>query len=114
MSTCKHCRADRALHRFTTGDCPAAGKEAPVGQVQQWMSTRYEEVDETPDRVVRLEKRVADLPARLKECGGLARRMKQLEGWQSDLAVRLVNIDRKLRKQPPVRVKPVAKKKRKP
>ena len=113
--TCKHCRADRAIHRFDDFACPAAGKEARPGQVQRWLSTTYEEVDETPqlllyltERVTKLEKIVADQRTQLKECGGLARRMKQLEGWQSDLAVRLVNVDRKLQKKPPVRVKPVA------
>ena len=46
--TCKHCRADRAIHRFDDFACPAAGKEARPGQVQRWLSTTYEEVDETP------------------------------------------------------------------
>lgn len=113
--TCKHCHADRAIHQYETQRCPAAGREAKDPVNQQWLSTRYEEKDETPDRVLHLtarvnvlEKRVADLTTQLKGAGTLERRMKQLEGWQSNLAVRLVNVDRKLAKKPPVRVKPVA------
>jgi hypothetical protein len=117
---CAHCHANIAIHRADDYACPAAGKEAAVGQKQLWLSTTFTpEEDDTKvktleERVTKLEKIVTDQRTQLKEAGTLGRRMKQLEAWQSDLAVRLVNVDRKLSKKPPVRVRPVAKKKRKP
>ena len=44
MSTdiCKHCKAERGLHHFRTLQCPVGGREARVGESQEWMSVTFE------------------------------------------------------------------------
>ena len=44
MSTdiCKHCSAERGLHHFRTLQCPGGGREARVGEAQEWMTVTFE------------------------------------------------------------------------
>ena len=54
---CKNCGAWKGLHNWKTDQCPYKGAEAPVGRVQIWEDTTYqEENDEISRLLARIEK----------------------------------------------------------
>lgn len=38
---CKNCNGDKGLHHYETMQCPVGGREANIGQKQEWMTTTY-------------------------------------------------------------------------
>ena len=53
---CINCGAWKGLHHWETNQCPRNGQEAPIGKLQEWDNTVYQE-DNTADlraEVVRL------------------------------------------------------------
>ena len=42
---CNNCGASKELHHYKTTQCPVGGREAPVGQKQEWKETRYVEIE---------------------------------------------------------------------
>ena len=53
---CKNCGAEYGLHHYQTDQCPVGGREAPVGQNQEWKTTTFE--PELDDSI--LEQKIAE------------------------------------------------------
>jgi len=43
---CKNCGGWKGLHHYQTGQCPVGGVEAPIGRVQDWKVTTFEQEDD--------------------------------------------------------------------
>jgi hypothetical protein len=71
---CKNCGADKALHHYKTTQCPTFGREAPVGQEQEWRHTMYEATD-NKDEIIK------DL---LEACKWMHEWLKEYENYISD------------------------------
>lgn len=41
-TTCKNCGAEYGLHHYQTNQCPVGGREAAIGEKQEWKTTVYE------------------------------------------------------------------------
>ena len=39
---CSNCGAERELHHYITNQCPVGGREAPIGQKQEWQNCRFD------------------------------------------------------------------------
>ena len=62
---CINCGAWKGLHHYETNQCPRNGQEAPLGKLQEWDNTVYQE-DNTTDLRAKIDEQAATI-ARLTE-----------------------------------------------
>jgi hypothetical protein len=53
---CKNCGGNKSIHHYQTNQCPIGGREAPLGQKEEYMMTTFE-----PDNSDELEETVDEL-----------------------------------------------------
>ena len=66
---CKHCGAHHGLHHYQTMQCPVGGREASVGQRQEWMTQTFapevNKYDELRSALAQKDELIATLVAEL-------------------------------------------------
>jgi RNA polymerase subunit RPABC4/transcription elongation factor Spt4 len=48
---CKNCGAPKGLHHYQTMQCPVGGREAPIGQKEEWMTLVFVEDDDKDETI---------------------------------------------------------------
>ena len=57
---CINCGAWKGLHHYETNQCPRNGQEAPLGKLQEWDNTVYQE-DNTTDLRAKIDEQTATI-----------------------------------------------------
>jgi len=57
---CINCGAWKGLHHYETNQCPRNGQEAPLGKLQEWDNTVYQE-DNTSDLRATIDEQAATI-----------------------------------------------------
>ena len=64
---CKNCGGWKGLHHYETNQCPIGGREAPIGELQQYSSQVFEQEDESAATIAAQSARIAELEALFAE-----------------------------------------------
>lgn len=75
---CKNCGGDEGIHHYQTNQCPVGGREAPLNQKEEYMTTTFEadkseEIADLLEQVKNLVSKVEHLEKQVKELQRRAR-----------------------------------------